>query len=68
MDGEYYLACQVGSQNQEFKAWLTTSEHDFGLITTDCGACYTDDKYVLGSSTSMKDSGMVESESMVLFM
>ena len=58
---------QIGSQKQELKAWLTTSEHDFGVITTQCGSCATGNKFDIGSSSSVTDSDKVAFENMMLF-
>lgn len=66
-EGEYYLDFTVGSQKQNIKAWLTTSEHDTGIITTDCTTCVTDNKFNMASSSSLNEVGMPEFEDMVMF-
>ena len=67
VEGEYYLDFTVGSHNQIIKAWLTTSEHDTGIITTNCTTCNVANKFDTKSSDSLVEVGKPEFEDMVMF-
>lgn len=63
---QQYTSIWVGSSRQWLRTWLSTTEHDLGVLTTECRSCLADGKYDLGTSGTARDLGRTDSEDVVL--
>ena len=67
VEGDYYIQFSIGSTHQTIKAWVTTEEHDIGIITTQCDNCMASSKFNMASSSTFMTDNIPEFEGLVLY-